>query len=173
MKPLDYAMQIELEGATLYRSLADNSPNQELKTLFNWLADSEVGHYKIFMNMKKGNIELPDDNTLLDDTNNVLKEVKGKNNRFNLKVNPDIYSDILDIERKMADFYERKAEETKDSKLKEVFQNIAKEESRHQYIIENLIRFVNNPEIWLKTRQTQGNPILFSSLNLIYIKAIQ
>lgn len=150
MKPLDYAMQIELEGAELYRSLADNSPNEELKILFNWLADSEVGHYKAFIKMKEDNIEVADDNTILDDVNNIIKAVKVKNNRFEFKGSPDIYLSVMDIERRMAEFYEVKAQEAEDKNIKEVFQNIAKEERRHQHLMENLITFVNNPETWLK-----------------------
>lgn len=151
MKPLDYAMQIELEGERLYRSFAKKSSSEELKTLFNWLADSEVNHYKIFMDMKSHSINSIEDDTLLKDIDNILCHVKEKNSKADFKFHQaDIYSDILDIERKMACFYEQKAEESKDVKLKEVFHRIAQEEKRHQYIVENLIEFVNNPEIWLK-----------------------
>lgn len=151
MKPLDYAMQIELEGERLYRSFAEKSSNEELKTLFSWLADSEVNHYLTFKNMKNDNVESMEDDALLNDVDNILYEVKGKNNRSYFKTHQrDIYSDILNIERKMVCFYEQKAKASKDAKVKEVFHHIALEEKRHQRIIENLIKFVNNPEIWLK-----------------------
>lgn len=151
MKPLDYAMQIELEGERLYRGFAEKSSNKELKTLFNWLADSEMNHYQTFKNMKTDNIESIEDDVILNDVDNILYKVKEKNNRADFKTHQvDIYSDILNIEKKMADFYEQKAEASRDDKVKEVFYHIAQEEKRHQYIIENLIKFVNNPEIWLK-----------------------
>jgi len=151
MKPLDYAMQIELEGEKLYRSFAKKTSSNQLKTLFNWLANSEINHYKKFNDMQENEMSETEDITLLSDTYNILKKVIEKNSKPDFIHNQlNIYSDILEIEKQMALFYEQKAKKTNNIKLKTIYQNIADEEKRHQFLIENLIKLVINPEVWLK-----------------------
>ncbi|HBM17322.1 MAG TPA: hypothetical protein DD381_13425 [Lentisphaeria bacterium] len=150
MKPLTFAAEIELEGAKIYRRLADNSSSSEIKALFNFLADAEQEHYKLFIGMKKNsNIELIDDSTLVQETSEILKKVEKKSCGEGF-FQSDIYLDILEVERKAADFYERKALTSINSDLREIYGKLAAEERRHQYLIESLIRFVNNPEICLE-----------------------
>lgn len=150
MKPLDLAMIVEKEGEKLYRNFAIAADSKELKTLFNWMADSEIEHYNTFKKLKGEACELNLDCALLDGANNILDNVKEKNLQNFVEFQSDIYNNMLNVEKKLADFYTQQSKLTKNSKLKEVFIKIAQEERRHQHILENLIEFVNNPETWLK-----------------------
>lgn len=47
----DIAIQIERNGEKTYRSAAEQSTDEKMKTLFNWMADEEHKHAKWFENM--------------------------------------------------------------------------------------------------------------------------
>ena len=41
MNIYDYAMDIEKEGERIYREFAENASSEELRTVFNWLAEAD------------------------------------------------------------------------------------------------------------------------------------
>ncbi len=151
MNIFDYAMQIEKEGEQVYRDFASTSPNEELSTVFSWLADAELKHYRLFESMKNNGTASVEKSPLLENTVNIFQKIKEGNAPESFKNNKgDLYKKALSIEKNMAAFYDEKAEESDDAGQKEIFKKIALEEKRHQQIIENVINLVNNPEIWIK-----------------------
>ncbi|MCM8798927.1 MAG: ferritin family protein [Candidatus Omnitrophica bacterium] len=51
---LEFAIRIEENGEVFYREMAKKIKKKEIKALFNWLADEEVRHRKIFEEMVSG-----------------------------------------------------------------------------------------------------------------------
>jgi rubrerythrin len=150
MNIYDYAMDIEKEGESIYRGFAETASSEELRTVFNWLADAEHKHFTIFQSMK--NQETPEvaETGIIEDSVNIFRKIKAKDEAEPFQRNQsDAYQNALAIETKMADFYKEKAAETDNEAHQKIFEQIAAEEQRHQHIMENLIKMVNNPEIWL------------------------
>ena len=151
MNIFEYAMQIEKEGEQVYREFASTSPNKELSSIFNWLADAELKHYELFHSMKNQQFPSLEESPLLRDTVKIFQKIKEIKEPNSFKSNKgDVYKRALSIEERMAVFYNEKAEESDDPNQKEIFKKISLEEKRHQQIIENVINLVNNPEIWIK-----------------------
>jgi rubrerythrin len=151
MNIFDYAMQIEKEGEQIYREFAATSPNEELKSVFNWLADAELRHFELFQSMKNQENPSLEGSPLIENTLNIFEKIKNSDDPGSFKSNKgDAYKRALSIEEKMAAFYNEKSEESDDPKEKEILKKFAQEEKQHQQIIENVINLVNNPETWLK-----------------------
>lgn len=145
----EYAMQLEKDGENFYREVALRTANKGLKTILTMLADAEVKHYKLFQNMKNNDkVQMPD-TPILNDVRNIFIEMREKK-QFEADVSEvELYRKAQGIEEQTRDFYLAKAGEAAPDQ-KEIFLKIAGEEKRHYLILENIIRFVSQPDIWLE-----------------------
>jgi rubrerythrin len=145
----EYAMQMEKDGEAFYRELASKTSNAGLKKILVMLADAEVKHYKLFENMKRNDKVHMTDTAILKDVKNIFVQMR-EEKQFDVEVDQaELYRKAQAIEKKTRDFYLDKAG-TVDPSQKEIFLKIADEERRHFIIIESLINFVNQPDIWLE-----------------------
>ncbi len=145
----EYAMQMEKDGENLYREAASRTANKGLKTILTMLADAEVKHYRLFQNMKNNDKVLITDTPILNDVRNIFIEMREKK-QFEAGVSEvELYKKAQGIEEQTRDFYLAKAVEVVPDQ-KEIFLKIAQEEKRHYLILENIIRFVSQPDIWLE-----------------------
>ncbi len=62
----------------------------------------------------------------------------------------DIYKKAKEIEVDSYKFYTDKAEEAETPEVEKVFNRLAKEEKKHERIIDNIIEMVNRPNTWLE-----------------------
>jgi len=62
----------------------------------------------------------------------------------------DVYKKAKEIEFDSYKFYADKAEETELPEVEKVFMRLAKEEKKHERIIDNIIEMVNRPNTWLE-----------------------
>ena len=60
------------------------------------------------------------------------------------------YKKALEMEQATIDFYTQKANEVKAPSQKEVLLNIASEEKKHYFLLENLIEFMAKPAQWVE-----------------------
>ncbi len=145
----EYAMQFEKDGENFYREVAAKTGNRGLRTILTMLADAEVRHYKLFQNMKKNDKVRMSETPILNDVKNIFIEMREKK-QFETDVSQiELYRKAQGIEEQTRDFYLAKAEEVVPDQ-KEIFLKIALEEKRHYIILENLIKLVNQPDIWLE-----------------------
>jgi rubrerythrin len=145
----EYAMQLEKDGENFYREVVSKTGNKGLKTILTMLADAEVRHYKLFQNMKNNDKVGMPDSPILNDVKNIFIEMREKK-QFEADVSEvELYKKAQGIEEQTRDFYLAKAGEVVPDQ-KEIFLKIAQEEKRHYLILENIIRFVSQPDIWLE-----------------------
>ncbi len=145
----EYAMRMEKDGESLYREVASKTGDQGLKAILIMLADAEVKHYKLFQNMKNNDKLGMPETPILNDVKNIFIEMREKK-QFEADVSQiELYRKAQGIEEQTRDFYLAKAEEVA-SDQKEIFLKIAGEEKRHYLILENIIRLVSQPDIWLE-----------------------
>ena len=145
----EYAMQLEKDGENFYREVASKTANGGLKTILTMLAEAEVKHYKLFLNMKNNDKVGVPDSPILNDVKNIFIEMREKK-QFEADVSQiGLYKEAQGIEKQTRDFYLDKAGEVV-AEQKEIFVKIAEEEKRHYLILENIIRFVGQPDIWLE-----------------------
>lgn len=145
----EYAMQMEKDGENLYREMASMTESTGIRTILTMLADAEVEHYNTFRNLKLlRRVELPDSD-ILKDVANIFTKIKAAGDFSNLKI-PQIglYKKAQEIEKMSQDFYLKEAREVEDEFQKRIFSRIAREETKHYFILENIIDFVSRPEQW-------------------------
>jgi rubrerythrin len=153
MNIFDYAMQLEKDGETFYRELAQKSDDPGIKNIFNILADDEVKHYKIFEDMKKEAQPEMAATQVLTDAKNVFTQLK-EGGKFDYKLPQiDLYKEAQGLEKKTEDFYREKAKEAENEYQKGMLLKIAEEEKKHYFLIDNIIAFVSKPQTYLENAE--------------------
>lgn len=149
MNTYDYAMQMERDGESFYREIAERSTNKGLKRILILLADAEVKHYHIFESMKSREEILWNDSTISQDVKNVFITMK-EEGQFDVDVTQiELYKEAQELETKTRNFYLEKGDEAGPPQ-KEIFLKIADEERNHFLVLERIIDFVNRPVEWLE-----------------------
>jgi len=154
MNIFEFALQMEKDGETYYRELADKSGEKGLKTIFTMLADDEVKHYQVVQGMMKNQKATMADTTVLSKAKNIFAEMKSSGKHMDLGVSHiTLYKHAQENEKKSEDFYRDKANEASDATIKAIMLKLAEEEKRHYFLLENIIDFVNRPDTWLENAE--------------------
>jgi rubrerythrin len=153
MNIFDFAMEKEKYSEDYYRQLAAKSGDKGLMEIFNMLADEEGRHYQIVSDMKKDITPDLAETTVLSDAKDVFEKMRESAQRFNFNISEtELYKKALKIEKQSWDFYLEKADEVVESQ-KEIFLELADEEKKHYFLLENIIDFVSRPETWLENAE--------------------
>lgn len=150
MNIFDYAMRMEKDGEDYYHEMARQTDNKGLKTILTMLADEEANHYRILQRMKT---EKPDmtDTPILSDAKNIFMQLKESNEKIDVNIEQtELYKKAQAIEQNSIDFYLEKADEVHQEYQKQILLNLAAQEKRHFFMLENIIEFVSRPQTWLE-----------------------
>jgi rubrerythrin len=151
MDAYEFAKKMEIDGEKYYRKLASEHNDQQLKSLFNMLADDEVRHYEIIENMQSNEVRYSDTDTFKN-VKNLFRKRLDEGKGFDIEVdNLEAYKEAVDIEVKSAQFYHEHAKKTEDEAEKHVLQKLASEEERHKVILENLMEFIEKGKTWVES----------------------
>ena len=130
------AIQLETNSAQLYRTLSEHTNRPEIKKVFLEMEAQEIGHKKkLELVLERGEIPqgtkyTPDEDLKLAET---LADIDL--NRVNLT-----YQEALVIGMKLEkislELYQDLAKKTDDPKLKELFEFLIEEESKHKHSFE-------------------------------------
>jgi len=150
----DYAIQMEKDGEAYYRELGQKSNAEGLQFIFNLLADEEVGHYTILEKMKESDPEAvlsEKEKDVLQSAKNIFAEMQEKMDEidFNLP-QVEFYRHALETEEKSIEYYLEMSQKVDSEAYQTIFLNLAKEEKKHKFLMENLITFVSRPNTWLE-----------------------
>jgi len=153
MNIFEYALQMEKDGEDYYRQLAQQTSNKGMRTILTMLADEEVKHYNTIEKMKTAKTHMAE-TTILTDVKNVFIQIKESNEKLDFDMKQiELYKKAQDIEKKSRDFYLDKADEVKEKYQKELFLRLADEETKHYFLLENIVEFVSRPETWLENAE--------------------
>ena len=153
MDIFEYALKMEKDGETFYREIAADINNKGLQAILTMLAEEEVKHYHAIESMKQDKYQMAQ-TSILDDARNIFVEMKEQNQEFE----PDLkqvtlYEKAKEIEKKSQQFYNEKAQQADLDVQKELFERLAKEEEKHYFLLENIIKFVSRPKLWLENAE--------------------
>ena len=153
MNIFDFALKMEKDGEDFYRKIAAKTKNKGLQVILTMLADEEVKHYKAIESMKINEYEMAK-TSILDEAKNIFAEMKGQEQEFETeKEQIALYEKALEIEKKSQDFYNEKAQQSNLEEQKDLFVNLANEEAKHYFLLENIIKFVSKPKVWLENAE--------------------
>lgn len=154
MDAYEYAMQLEKDGEAFYREGAQLSANKGLSRIMTMLADAEVAHYNTFKGMKEGKPFQLAETPILKDVKNVFVKMREEGQLENIEVSEiELYKKAQQIEKKTEDFYLEKASQVENKVQQEMFLQIAGEENKHYFILEQVINFVSRPYHWLENAE--------------------
>ena len=154
MNIYDYAMQMEKDGENYYRDSAQKINNAGLKKILGMLADAEVKHYDILQKMKKNEKAQAPHAEILSNVKNIFVEMQEAKDTFGVNISQkELYKKAQQIEKKSQDFYSEKATEVNDLSQKGLFLQIAEEEKKHYWILENILNFISRPQTWLENAE--------------------
>jgi rubrerythrin len=151
MDILEFAMEKERHARDFYHQLAEKAPHKGLANIFTMLAGEEEKHYHIVEKMKQSTPQQVTETSVLSDATDVFKKMKQGAVDFDLEQSEiDVYKQARDIETDSRSFYLEKAEQVSDQSRKDVFLQLAEEENKHYYLLDNIIEFVSRPQQWLE-----------------------
>jgi len=152
MNIYEFAMQMEKDGEAFYRNLALKVSNLGLRNILNMLAEDELKHYNIFAKLALDQSADLAETEVLKHTRNIFRQMSES------ALNPDIgevelYREAQKLEEKSERFYREKSELEKESEPKNLLRQIASEERKHYFLLENIINFVSRPKTWLENAE--------------------
>jgi len=145
----EFAAKMEKDGEALYRQLADDARNPGLKRILTALANDEVKHYHIVVQMRESAPSPVRPTDILANARNVFEQMRGKDIDLT-GTQVELYRQAQDIERKSKQFYVDAAQQVADSTQKELLAKIADEEARHFFLLDHVIEFLNRPRTWIE-----------------------
>jgi len=153
MNILDYAMQMEKDGEDYYRQLARQTTDKGLRTILTMLADEELKHFNTVQKMKTEKLQMAE-TSVLTDAKNVFVQMKESKENFEFDGGQiQLYKKAQDIEKKSRDFYLEKAAQVEEEYRKQLFRELAEEERKHYFLLENIVEFVSRPTHWLENAE--------------------
>ncbi len=155
MNAYDYVMKLEKEGEDFYRQLAKEADQPGLSKIFTMMADEEVKHYKIFKKLakKSDTIKIPN-MEVFKEAKEIFAEMKKDAVAYTFEYQQvDFYRRAVKIEDNAYEQYMEKANEATNPQHKEIFLRIAKEELKHKELLENILKFVEQPTGWLESAE--------------------
>ena len=153
MDIFEYAMQMEKDGENFYRRIASQTNSAAIKAVMNMLADEEVKHYRAIEQIAKDRYEMAETD-ILNDAKNVFIQMKDKKEEFTSNQEQvELYRKAQEIEKQSQQFYTEQANRMDKEELRKLFEQLAKEEEKHYFLLENIIDFVLRPEHWLENAE--------------------
>jgi rubrerythrin len=131
---LDYAIDQEQQAADFYASLAGRAEKAGMKEILMDFAEEEKRHKEVLLAVKNGEHELTPEQEVLD--------LKISDYLVEVDATDDIsYQDALIVamkrERAAYELYSDMAEKVPESKLRELFTGLAREEAKHKLFFES------------------------------------
>lgn len=154
MDIFEFAMQMEKDGETYYRQLATGQADKGLQTILGMLADDEVRHYRVLVELRQKHHPALVMTDVLANAKNVFQQMKGEKRQWPDRPGAvEAYRKAQEIEKKSMDFYSTKADEVKEPFQRDMLLKIAAEEKRHYFLLENIIQFVSRPKTWIENAE--------------------
>jgi rubrerythrin len=151
MDIFEFAINMEKEGQDFYEELAQKSPNQGLKNIFHMLAEDEKKHEQILEKMKQEAAPALVDTEILGEAKSVFAGLTANDLELGDSTGQiQLYKKAQEIEKRSEEFYSLKAMEVQNEEQKNILLKIAAEESRHHFLLQNIIDFVSRPQQWVE-----------------------
>src|SRR6056297_1902877 len=147
-----FALNFEKENREYYEKCASQTKSEHLRKIFNYLANEEKKHEEIVRKLADGEMD-PYESDILPKSKEIFQTMAddiSKNENIYEADNLGIYRKAVKMEQESHDFYKEKADETDNSAEKKVLMSLAKEERRHEIILDNILQHMERPEEWVE-----------------------
>ncbi|WP_018249616.1 ferritin-like domain-containing protein [Orenia marismortui] len=153
MNIYEFAIDFEQENRDYYQKCAEQTKDENLKRIFNYLTEEEKKHERIVKQLMKEESVGEIESDILPKVKKVFNDIV-ENISINTEEPPQedisVYRKAVEMERSSYEFYKSKAEELDDSSIKDNFLKLAKEEKRHEIIMDNIVEHLERPLNWIE-----------------------
>ena len=148
------AIQMEQEGYDFYQKAAAQTSSEMGRTVFKSLAADELLHLEVFQKMFDEKVGKDEWNNLVNSGLKYsdiqvfpkdLKRIEGANPETN---EIDALRIAMDSEKRAIDYYSQIKENSKDSELNEIIDEIINQEKNHYQILEGEFHHINSTGYW-------------------------
>jgi len=147
-----FALNFEKENRKYYEKCASETKSEHLTKIFNYLANEEKKHEEIVRKLADGEMDTYESD-ILPKSKEIFQAIAddiSRNENIYEKDNIGVYRKAVQMEQESHDFYKEKAEETDNAAEKKVLMSLAKEERRHEIILDNILEHMERPEEWVE-----------------------
>lgn len=147
MHPLDFAMEMELEGKKFYLEQADLMEDSLLKEVFVTLADEEEKHYQLLKKIKDSEIyDYVESMNLSRELSIFTKPPKIAEDKNVSYIT--IYQEAIELEKKAINLYRELAQKAGSDSERNIFLRLEREEEIHRRTLWEVLQFLQRPEEW-------------------------
>ena len=154
MNIFEFALQMEMDGKQFYLDLIEKTNDPGLRQILTMMVADEVKHYEIITQMKD-NAKLGMARTMISaDAKNIFAQMQERKELIDLDTpQKDLYKHAQLLEKKSQEYYQQKAGEVSDPEQKKLFQQMAVEEEKHYFLLDDIYELLLRPEIWLENAE--------------------
>jgi rubrerythrin len=160
MDILESARAVEKKGEQLYRDMAAQSPIQEIRSIFGFLAGEENLHYELLLAMSRQTMLPPiGKSSILNDSKAAFKNLWEQFTRPGTIAIDREYAlgAALELENKSVSLYEKAMAESllslDNDPSFQVLKQLVEQEKSHVRLIESLMDFQRHPHEWLENAE--------------------
>ncbi len=161
LEALQIAIQTEEEGFQLFRTAADNTTHEFVKSIFTRLAKDEMLHkdliQKFYARLQDSGSwqELSPEDKDYSSTKTEMKTIfsmalqKAKSGDLNISESDvEVYRRAVQFEKDGADLYDRLYNETQDELAKKFYAFLREMETEHMELLDNTLQYLDSPNNW-------------------------
>lgn len=146
-----FALKMESDGESYYRTLAEQTEDTGLKAVFDSLASDEKNHYRVITELQAENHEGAEE-ILQGPQENVFDRADSFSPTGISPKEVEAYLHARDLEKDSIGLYEKLCEQTSE-KDRCVLYKLIQEEKRHFEILDDLIVLLNRPKDWVESAE--------------------
>lgn len=151
MKDLDYAIKMEKDGEKYYREQAELNKGNSLNSVCLILADEEKKHAQLLVDKKKDKEYSLLESDIVSSSKNIFTDKgdigPGKEQTMSQL---DFYRIASGMEQESIELYKSFSEKATDTKEKELFAYLVRQEKMHLETLEELGRLLSRPNEWVE-----------------------
>lgn len=154
MNVIDYMIRFEEDGLHLYEALACDTPDPELRTIYNLLADSQRKHLSELIDLKEGKGIIPADSKLVERATHVdtifRRLLDSRDIHVDLKLDSEGIGHILAAEEEYIRLLEGMANAEPAGNTGTFLKSMVVDEREHLERIVSIYEFVKAPHTYLE-----------------------
>ncbi len=141
-----FAKDMELEGKVYYQKLAQQTPDLNVRRVFEILADEEEAHYQMLDAFQK-KVNTPVINTQFYEAEAlfqayILENITLRDSQTVLEA----YGQAVKLEENSIEYYKKMAKQAETASEKAIFIRMHFEEKKHKFLIENIMEILRITE---------------------------
>ena len=149
LKPVQQALQAELNAFTFYSKLAEEAPDPDARALFDSLREMEQEHFEHLASKYHAHLEIDREQALdpkiwqmVLDRSTQASSVEAGRPTLRLGVQPQewllgLFQRAIEMEQRARAFFLQQAEELKEGLEREIYRELAAEEDEHIALLES------------------------------------